>query len=395
MFIFISVATAFAIFTLITWKAGLVLNAEQERARRAFGDNSIGSGTAGGYKNKCRHIAEWCKAEFPDLMTGPEKEGFTFDWVKICAAADEGQTSLASRLFESFASSIKRRSGDLSIPYSKSSMLGYRSAFKKLCGKCGYSLPSDWVDFTKGVLKTVGKIYTRKKAEGIVEDQAKIPLSFYQYYEICKYLWHQGDIESKALLCFAQAQWNITCRADNIERLRITHMKTFDDSVQVILYITKTGQEGEHAEPRYIYFNPLGIEEDTPGLDTRYIDFGLGLSSYFLTHHDRRSETELFYPGAAQTLRARLKVILEENHELFGIDKEDVKRINFHSLRKGAGTHCTSGSIAGPSAISVGIRMQHSMSTQGTYLQFEHAGDQFVGRTLAGFNQNSVSLFLI
>ena len=369
--------------------APVTLTDAHNAARRALQTNGLTSGTAGGYRGMVTHFSDWMKENYPVLMDGPEREGFTFDWEAFVAPADGGHVSLSCGIFEAFVASIKRRRGDAAVPLSDRTMLGYRSALIKLCNKCGYCFPPDFAPYTRNVLATVARVYARAKKQGIVEDTSKVPLSFDQYYHLCRLLHQAGDIESKELLCFIQAQWNITCRAETIETLKLAHFKAFDDSLQVVLYVTKTKQKGEDLQPRYMYFNPIGVSPDRPGYDTRYIDFGLGLASYFMSQHDRRSNTNLFYKGAAKNLRKRLKKFLRANYEAIGIDKEDVDKINFHSLRKGAGTHATSGSIGGPSMVSIAIRMQHNVGVQGTYLQFEHAGDQFVGRVVAGFDLQS------
>ena len=390
MLIFISAFSLIFIFALLIFKViDFGDEAAVRAARRAFQERSIGPNTAGGYKNKCDHFSAWMKTNYPLLMNGPEKEGYTFDWEKIVAEPEEGKNSFAALLFEAYVMSIKRRRGNLDIPYSKETITGYRSAIQKLCIKCGYTFPRDWTPYTKIVIATVARVYAQNKKSGVVEDKSKIPLSFAQYYKLCRLLHLEGKAEHKELLAFTQLQWNVGCRSESIESMKLSHFKNFDDSLQVKLWVTKTKQKGEDTQPRYLYFNPVG--EEKPGFDTRFIDLGLGLASYLATHHDRKFDDRLFYDGAAAVLRKRLKKFLRKNATVIGIDAADVEKLNFHSLRKGVGTHCSSGSIGGPSMVSIAIRMGHNIGIQGTYLQFEHAGDQFVGRISAGFDLNAPS----
>ena len=61
-----------------------------------------------------------------------------------------------------------------------------------------------------------------------------------------------------------------------------------------------------------------------------------------------------------------------------------------HSIRKGATTYVTSGSTAAPSYAAVGIRAGWSLgSVVSVYMKYDAAGDQYVGRTVAGLNSGS------
>jgi hypothetical protein len=69
-----------------------------------------------------------------------------------------------------------------------------------------------------------------------------------------------------------------------------------------------------------------------------------------------------------------------------------VEDIGTHSFRKGSATYCTSGSVNGPSIISVARRCDWVLgSVQSKYLKYESAGDQFVGRTVSGLPLQSIN----
>ena len=86
----------------------------------------------------------------------------------------------------------------------------------------------------------------------------------------------RGYDGGKELNAFIQLQWNITCRADSVSSLSLPSIKAFNDALQVMIYTSKTNQEGEDVEARHIYFNPLS---DCNGIDMRYTDVGLHLWS--------------------------------------------------------------------------------------------------------------------
>ena len=63
----------------------------------------------------------------------------------------------------------------------------------------------------------------------------------------------------------------------------------------------------------------------------------------------------------------------------------DIKDIGTHSIRKGAATYCASGTTAAPGSIAISICGAWKMGTvHDTYFLYERAGDQYVGRVLAG-----------
>ena len=67
-----------------------------------------------------------------------------------------------------------------------------------------------------------------------------------------------------------------------------------------------------------------------------------------------------------------------------------------HSIRKGASTYATSGSADGPTATSVYIRCGWSMGdVVDRYLQYEKAGDMFVGRLVSGLPHSSAKFALL
>jgi len=76
-----------------------------------------------------------------------------------------------------------------------------------------------------------------------------------------------------------------------------------------------------------------------------------------------------------------------EEIRAMGIDPE---MIGVHSIRKGAATYVCSGSTGGPSIAAVCNRAGWTMGkVKDTYMQYEAAQDQYVGRVVAGLNVNS------
>ena len=75
---------------------------------------------------------------------------------------------------------------------------------------------------------------------------------------------------------------------------------------------------------------------------------------------------------------------------------QDVKYLGVHSICKGAATYASSGSTAGPSGAAVNLRVGWTLGqVQDTYIWYEAAGDQYVGRVLSGLPVNSYKFALL
>jgi hypothetical protein len=87
-----------------------------------------------------------------------------------------------------------------------------------------------------------------------------------------------------------------------------------------------------------------------------------------------------------------LRRIIEINQDEFlqlGIRPGD---LGSHSARKGACSFASAGSTVSPPMVSICLRAMWSMgSVKERYLQFEKAGDQYLGRVVSGLDVNDVS----
>lgn len=126
-------------------------------------------------------------------------------------------------------------------------------------------------------------------------------------------------------------------------------------------------QSGENpVEPRHLYANPL--EPSLCAITS------LGL--YWLLFPPDLEVNKLF-PGSNQYERFRRLVFtrLLPSSDCWGT----------HSIRKGSATYCTNGCTDGPSISSVYLRAGWKFPGVGdTYIKYQHAGDQHVGRVASG-----------
>ncbi len=84
------------------------------------------------------------------------------------------------------------------------------------------------------------------------------------------------------------------------------------------------------------------------------------------------------FPGSNQ--KARYGQILRQM-----IAEKEVNMFGTHSVRKGVATFACSGTTGGPSIASVCLRVGWSLGgVQDRYIRYEAAGDQYLGRVVAG-----------
>ena len=129
----------------------------------------------------------------------------------------------------------------------------------------------------------------------------------------------------------------------------------------------KNDQGGQRKhDPRHIYSNPLDP----------VICPVLALGIYGCVYN---------VSGTKNSIKYLEKVLLQHKDEIvrdFGVDIDD---IGVHSLSKGAASFVSSGATCAPPQVATNIRAGWSMGIiQDTYLRYEAAGDQYVGRGVAG-----------
>ncbi|KAH9110150.1 hypothetical protein AeMF1_014962, partial [Aphanomyces euteiches] len=143
--------------------------------------------------------------------------------------------------------------------------------------------------------------------------------------------------------------------SQSTETISLDHLSLEDDAIGIKFYKTKTKQEGTTIrDPRHCFANPQKPEANP---------------------------TDLF-TGSKQKDRfgkslARLLVNLDESKGLGALAKRE---IGTHSIRKGVATFACSG--------TTGNVMER-------YFRYESAGDQFLGRVVAGLPVNSADFALL
>ncbi|OWZ04406.1 hypothetical protein PHMEG_00023699, partial [Phytophthora megakarya] len=228
------------------------------------------------------------------------------------------------------------------------------------------ALPAEYTDEMKKFFTGLKRIEATRNQTGAGEAKmaGKMALPYTSYAHASKetLLLSDGDFSH----LFLTLQWNLTCRSQYVESINSGHLSNEDDSIDVVFHKSKSNQVGtEPKDPRhYCAGRVLGLLPTT--------------------------RTRAFFSGALQRNRFR---------KAFGrgLGKQDSKHdYGTHSVRKGVATYACNGSTGGPSIVSVCLRCGWSLGElQDRYFRYEAAGDQFLGRVVAGLPVNSAQFAVL
>lgn len=259
---------------------------------------------------------------------------------------------------------------------------GHRSALTQLFTQCEVTPTADHLQQMKRAMS--GLKNTSAKARGVKGKrltEGKDPLPFEVYRALCQWMVEDEDTESVFGHCFLTLTWNLMCHSRNTVNVRIEHIGWEGDAMTIQFAHTKTDQEGDEASrKRHIYANPHMPE----------ICAVTSFARFRLTFPGK--DTGKLFEGKSQYDRFRkllARIVKEHAADIrnMGIDPAD---IGVHSIRKGAATYCCNGTTAGVGFAAVCNRAGWSMGgVKDRYLQYEEAGDQVCGRTVAGLDVNS------
>lgn len=311
-------------------------------------------------------IAESTQTEYASYLSGLSRwihenlqnpEGF-FD--------SDGGTNLSTFRPDLLETFLIARFDDPRRPLKVSTLEGYRSAMKYVYQLKRVPLPVQYGQDLTAIFGSLGRIQTGRQHAGETQQSGKEPLSFGTYENLCLATLSMNDGGFSHL--FLITQWNLMCRSKSVQTIDISHAFAVDDRIGIILYKTKTHQEGRGPkDPRQVYANPLA-----PAV------WWLTALGVYLACNPVQRPDQLF-PDSNQKVRFG-KIMDRELHH-----STQVKLYGTHSIRKEVTTYACSGSTGGPSIVSVCIRCGWSLgNVQDGYFRYEAAGDQFLGRVVVG-----------
>ncbi|KAF1793909.1 hypothetical protein GQ600_16797 [Phytophthora cactorum] len=229
-----------------------------------------------------------------------------------------------------------------------STLSGYRSALKDAYRQKRLDLPSEYLDDLTTFFRGLKRVEADNDQAGGERKPGKEPLTFSLYTELAERTLSLKD--NGFAHFFLVSQWN-RC----------------------------AGQKGSGPRTHAISTRTLHSHHAA----------GCSLSVVYLASNPTLKAGKLF-PGSNQKSRfcKALGKLLE--------DITGEKVYGTHSIRKGVATYASSGSTGGPSIISVCLRCGWSLGgVQDRYFRYEAAGDQYLGRVVAGLPQNSAQFAVL
>ena len=260
--------------------------------------------------------------------------------------------------------------------FSKSGSGGYRSAYKELHRQCEVEVDSVFEKDLGQKFKGLFRGYAQEKEEkGGRLAEGKDPMSFALYKFLCKKMVEDGSKESIFAHAFLTLTWNLICRSKNTIHIHRNHVTWGSDGMTIRFAHMKTDTEGgDSARLRHLFSNPYCLPICVTTAVGKYL-------STFLP----KENGMLFDGNSYNRFQKYLKGLVTKYHvdvERLGINPKDIGVL---SIRKGAATYCCGGTTAAPHIAAVCNRAGWTMGkVKDTYIQYGEAGDQHVGRVVAG-----------
>lgn len=251
------------------------------------------------------------------------------------------------------------------------SLRGYRSAIKSIYKRNRKSIPHEYGDDLNTFFEGLKRIEASIIQSGEKTGTGKLPLTYAQYYDLCRRTMQLHDSGFSHL--FLTTQWNLMCRSKSVETIHVNHLQDKMDAIGCVLYKTKTNQNGHgRKDPIHVFANPFNPD----------VCWFTALAIYLACNPSH--EAGQLFPGSNQRIRFS-KII----NRLLCDANDNKKQFGTHSIRKGASTFVCAGSLGGPSIVSVCLRCGWSIGpVQDRYLKYENAGDHFLGRVVSGLPLN-------
>jgi len=259
-----------------------------------------------------------------------------------------------------------------------------------------YEMLLDFADklkiFMKGVMLHVASKNMEAGDSQIIDKQK---MDFRVYEKICELFLKEESEEYLFARCFLTLEWNLMARSESIVFAHLFHITWEDDCLVFRFAKSKTDQTGRNAnQVWHVYATPMQPATCPVLALATYVFANPGITN--VQESDREDNVIIgrLFPGGDQYGRfmACLHCVIENNREeflLMGIRPGD---LGSHSARKGSCSYASAGSTVSPPMVSICLRAMWSMGpVNERYLQYEKAGNQYLGRVVSGLNVNDVS----
>jgi len=259
----------------------------------------------------------------------------------------------------------------------------YNDAILWGCHQANESLPLSYIDGVNAFLRGYKKETIKAKMIGNLNEEEADAIPFDLF--ICILTW---ALESNNIFVwvFTILQWNFIARSIDIGVLSLRNIRMGVDCLICKYDKSKADQTGERCHDKHFYSNPF-----MPVCDV----FG-ALGVFLSLERDRFSSTDYLFKYEGTTDKSASARYCSQLRQLFIANTATVAtyirpdHADSHGLRKGAATASSSGTTCPPPVSSLAARGEWCISAVlSIYWQFADAGDNYLGRCLAGLDPNS------
>ena len=261
----------------------------------------------------------------------------------------------------------------------------YGTAINNVWADRHVPIPRKYQSLMRELLQEKKKKETFLKSTGeLTDDCGREVMSFELYRALAWYFLKKGNMFAHLFLILC---WNMMVRNCNCDDVVFINCIWTGDSFGVSVKRAKTNQDGSQrwqTDIKHIYANPF-MPEICPIL---------ALAMYFVVYSSIgiKPGDQCFFRGkkTQTTFNDEVQKALSDPEFQRHLNSRGIpwKNVGAYSTRKGSTTYCTSGSINGPSIISVCLRAGWAIGpTLERYLRGADAGDQFCGRVVCGLPQ--------
>lgn len=268
---------------------------------------------------------------------------------------------------------------------SKEDIRKYKNAIEWGAQRADEGLPSKVFEVMDQFVANYQVEHKKAQKRGdVAQEKSADPIPMTLYKQICRWALDESNM---LLYVWTTAQWNCMARGANIAPLKLENIQLGPDSLIIKYDDSKADQAGERTYPKNIYactfdwttcfWTALGV-----WLALRVAEMKDGNQKLFLKGDAK--------PGAASSQYCEQLASLLTRHKGVVENQMRFSRCNPYSLRKGSASHSSGGTTAPPSFTAICHRGEWSISgTLDHYIRMLDPGDQYLGRTIAGFDPNA------
>jgi hypothetical protein len=380
----------------------------------------VAKASARNYARQNAHFALYCfeSDELRDSLLEPwfvEKLGecrnvsaqkkYAYKCFEIMGAEDDNCPFVLSELtFDHFSTFLSTRTSARGKKKGQPNSLGIasfdqaKSALVHLFRMSKYKMLEPMNEKLKMFMKCMKRHVASVKMEsGDSQIVGKRKMDFKVYEKICELFLKEEGEEFLFARCFLTLEWNLMARLESIVTTNFYHITWEDDSLVFRFAKSKTDQTGRNTnQVWHVYATPAKPATCPVLALATYLFSNPGLTDMCgdVDMDGNNGGSSRLFPGGDQYGRFMdcLRRVIENNLEVFlllGIKPGD---LGSHSARKGASSFASAGSTVSPPMVSICLRAMWSMGpVKERYLQYEKAGDQYLGRVVSGLDVNDVS----